>query len=94
IHALALPRDLTQSRTHVVRLVVQPREENYLSASKFFRVVEAEAIEIVDPEQRGGAWSESLRQTVIIRAESEGKRRGTVAAMGIECPPLGVHFYP
>ncbi|KAJ6558797.1 hypothetical protein DFH09DRAFT_1262088 [Mycena vulgaris] len=94
IHALALPRDLTRSRTHVVRLVVQPREDIDLPASKFFRVVEAEAVKIADAEQRGGAWPESLRQTAIIRAESEGKRRGTVAAMGIECPPLGVQFVP
>ncbi|KAJ6563006.1 hypothetical protein DFH09DRAFT_1159138, partial [Mycena vulgaris] len=83
IHALALPRDLTRSRTHVVCLVVQPREDNDLPASKFFRVVEAEAIGI------------SLRQTAMYHpCGKRGEEAGNGGSNGNRMSTSGVQSVP
>lgn len=94
IHALALPRDIKRSRTHIVRMQVSYREDNNGAPGKFFRVDRAEAIEMDEARRLGGAWPESLVQIGKLREESEKRRMGTVAAIGVECYPLAVQIVP
>ena len=94
IHALALPRDIKRSRTHIVRMQVSYREDNNGSPGKFFCVDRAEAIEMDEARRLGGAWPESLVQIGKLREESEKRRMGTVAAIGVECYPLAVQIVP
>ncbi|KAF8888620.1 hypothetical protein BD779DRAFT_1717513 [Infundibulicybe gibba] len=94
IHALDLPRDITRTRTHVLRLCVHPREDHGGSASKYFRVSTAYAIEMKEAQNLPDPWRESLQQLASLREESEGRNHGTVAGVGIECLPLGVQFVP
>jgi splicing suppressor protein 51 len=94
IHALALPRDIKRSRTHIVRMQVSYREDNNGAPGKFFRVDGAEAIEMDEARRLGGAWPESLVQIGKLREESEKRRMGTVAAIGVECYPLAVQIVP
>ncbi|KAF9461706.1 hypothetical protein BDZ94DRAFT_1283392 [Collybia nuda] len=94
IHALSLPLDLTRSKTHVLQMSVRPRTDHNGVAAKFFRIIDASVIEISAAQQYPPPWPESIEQLAALREESEGKQRGTVAAVGIECPPLGVQFVP
>lgn len=94
IHALALPRDITRSRSHVLHLKVRPRTDHGGSAAKYFRVVEAEPIEIAQAMSYSPPWPESLNDLKNLREESEQSGRGTVAAIGIVCFPLGVQIIP
>ncbi|RDB26909.1 hypothetical protein Hypma_005012 [Hypsizygus marmoreus] len=94
IHGLALPRDLKRSRTHVIQMKVCPRLDHNGVSGKFFRVLNAEAVEISTARGFSPVWEESLEQMRTLREESEGKRQGTVAAIGVECEPLGVQFVP
>lgn len=94
IHALALPRDITRSRTHVVKMRVQPRSDHDNMSAKFFHVVDATAVEISAARNFSPMWAEGLDQLATLRDESESKRRGTIAAIGVECLPLGVQFVP
>ena len=94
IHALALPRDLTRSRTYVLRMTVRARTDHNGVTGKFFRVTDAQVIEIAEAQRWPPPWPESLEQLALLREESESKRRGTVAAIGVECPPLGVQLVP
>jgi splicing suppressor protein 51 len=59
-----------------------------------FRFINARVIEIAEAQKLPAPWPESLEQLATLREESESKQRGTVAAVGIECPPLGVQFVP
>lgn len=94
IHALALPRDITRSRTHVVKMTVRPRLDHKGVSAKFFRIIDATVVDIAEAQNYSAPWPESLEQLASLREESEGKRRGTIAAVGIECRPLGVQFVP
>ena len=94
IHALALPRDPTRSRTHVIHIILLPRIDHNGSASKFFRICDASVLEISEAMNMRDPWRASLEQVAVMRQESESMKRGTVAAAGVECPPLGVQFVP
>jgi splicing suppressor protein 51 len=39
-------------------------------------------------------WPESLNDLKSLREENEKSGRGTVAAIGVVCPPLGVQIVP
>lgn len=56
--------------------------------------MDGDVLEIAEAMKLPGAWRESLEQVAVLREESEGMKRGAVAAAGIECPPLGVQFVP
>jgi splicing suppressor protein 51 len=94
IHALALPRDITRSRTHVLHLKVVPRIDHGGSASKYFRVISAEPLAIAEAMTYSAPWPESLDGLKKLREESESNGLGTVAAIGIVCLPLGVQIVP
>jgi splicing suppressor protein 51 len=94
IHALALPRDISRSRTHVLRMVVAPRTDHGGSVAKYFRVLGAEPIEIAQAMKYHPPWPESLNDLKKLREENEQSGRGTVAAIGVICPPLGVQIVP
>lgn len=94
LHALALPLDITRAGTHVVRVRLMPRFDHNSVTSKFFRVINAQVIKISEAKNLRSPWPESLEQLDSLRKESESKQRGTIAAMGIECLPLGVQFVP
>jgi len=94
IHALSLPRDITRSRTHVLHLTVAPRTDHGGSAAKYFRVRDAEPIAIAQAMTYDAPWPESLNDLKNLREENEKSGRGTVAAIGVVCPPLGVQIVP
>jgi len=94
IHALALPRDITRSRTHVLRVVVAPRTDHGGSTAKYFRIREAEPLAIAQAMTYPEPWPESLKDLKNLREENEQSGSGTVAAIGIICPPLDVQIVP
>ncbi|KAH7929998.1 hypothetical protein BV22DRAFT_1079996 [Leucogyrophana mollusca] len=94
IHALGLPRDLSRASTHVVRTQLAIRTDHGGSPAKFFRIREVEAIPIEEAKKLRDPWRESLEDFQKMREESEAMGRGTVAAMGVVCPPLGVQMVP
>ena len=62
--------------------------------AKRFLFLNAQVIEIAEAQKLPAPWPESLEQLATLREESESKSRGTVAAVAIECLPLGVQFVP
>jgi splicing suppressor protein 51 len=94
IHALALPRDITRSRTHVLHLKVVPRSDHGGSVSKYFRVRAAEPLAIAEAMTYPAPWPEGLDDLKKLRDESEANGLGTVAAIGIVCLPLTVQMVP
>lgn len=94
IHALSLPKDITRTRTHIVRMIVAPRLDHGGAPSKYFRVRDAVVVTMNDAMGYPAPWAESLVELEKLRVESENMRRGSVAAVGVECPPLGVQFVP
>ncbi|EGO29869.1 hypothetical protein SERLADRAFT_458205 [Serpula lacrymans var. lacrymans S7.9] len=93
-HALTLPRDITRTATHVLRLFVQLRTDHKGSPAKYFRILEAKVESIEDAKTFPDPWQESLRDLQNMRGDSEKMGRGTIAAIGVECPPLGVQMIP
>ncbi|KAH7913088.1 hypothetical protein BJ138DRAFT_1003056 [Hygrophoropsis aurantiaca] len=89
-----LPRDLKRTSTHVVRTRLDIRTDHGGSPAKYFRVRQCEAIPIAEAKKLVDPWRESLEDLEKLRKESESMGRGTVAAMAIECPPLGVQMVP
>jgi splicing suppressor protein 51 len=94
IHALELPRDITRSKTHVLHMIVAPRTDHGGSAAKYFRVLKAEPLAVAQAMMYEAPWPESLRDLKTIRDENEESGRGTVAAIGVICPPLNVQIVP
>lgn len=92
IHALGLPKDIGRSKTHILRLKVVPRIDHGGSASKYFRVEEAEPLEVSKAMTYPAPWPESLTDLDALRREQAG--RGAVAAVGVVCPPLTVQIVP
>lgn len=94
IHALALPLDITRARTHLLHLKVRPRIDHGGSAAKYFRVQSAEPLAVTTGMTFDAPWPESLIDLRKLREENEESGRGTVAAIGVVCPPLGVQIVP
>ncbi|RPD54803.1 hypothetical protein L227DRAFT_511058, partial [Lentinus tigrinus ALCF2SS1-6] len=96
IQALRLPVDVTRARTHLLYIKLEPRSqaEHQGSAGKFFRVLDAEVMEVEDGMRRSSPWPESLTQLRKMGEESERSGEGYVTAAMIECPPLGVQTVP
>jgi len=94
IHALALPQDITRARTHILRLVVAIRTDHGGSSAKYFRVCEAEPLAVTQAMTYDAPWPESLNGLKNLRKEYEDSGRGTVAAIGVICPPLDVQIIP
>jgi len=61
---------------------------------EIFRVNDAKVIDVVSARALGGVWPESIDHIAEMREESESARRGTVAAIGLECAPLAMQVLP
>jgi len=94
IHALSLPRDLKRARQYLLRVKVSWRPDNGGVAAKFFRVDDAFLIDMESARAKGGVWPPSIDHVVKLREESEAMRRGTVAAVALECEPLAMQIVP
>ena len=94
IHALALPRDITRSRTHVLGVKAHHRMDGVDNPAKRFILIDARVIEIMEAQKFPAPWPEALKQLAAMREESESRQRGMIAAVAIECPPLCVQFVP
>jgi mitochondrial splicing suppressor protein 51 len=94
IHKLALPRDLKRSHSYMLRVTVSYRPDNDGVPAKFFRVNGAKIIDFVSARALGGVWPVSIDHIAKMREESESARRGTVAAIGLECDPLPMQVVP
>ncbi|KAF8812584.1 hypothetical protein BYT27DRAFT_7182621 [Phlegmacium glaucopus] len=94
IHALALPRDLRRSHLYMLRVTVRYRHDHDGVPAKFFRVSDAKVIDFVSARALGGVWPVSIDHIVEMREESERAKRGTVAAIGLECDPLAMQVVP
>lgn len=62
--------------------------------SKFFRVNDAFLIDIEEAKKLGSVWTASIEHVDTMRAESEALRRGSVAAVALECAPLSMQIVP
>ncbi|KDR79804.1 hypothetical protein GALMADRAFT_241889 [Galerina marginata CBS 339.88] len=94
IHALSLPKDIKRARTHLLRVKVVYRPDNNSVSAKAFRVYDASLITVEEGRALGGVWPESIDQLQQMREESEGLKRGTVAAVALECVPLAMQTVP
>jgi len=96
IHALSLPTDINRARTHVLNVTVRPRplSEHGGKVSKYFKIITAEPLEVATAMTYSEPWPESLRWLQNMREEQEASGRGTVAAIGVTCKPLGVQIVP
>lgn len=96
IHALSLPTDINRARTHVLHVTVRPRPlaEHSGKVSKYFKITAAEPLEVATAMTYDAPWPESLEALQSMREEQEASGRGTVAAIGVICKPLGVQIVP
>lgn len=96
VQALRLPEDVTRAHTHLLYVKLEPRsqEEHQGAPGKYFRVVDAEVIEVEDGLRKGSPWPESIMQLRDMGADAERNGRGYVAAAMVECPPLAVQTVP
>ena len=96
IQALRLPADVSRARTHLLYVKLEPRgqAEHQGAPGKYFRVLDAEVIEVEDGMRRSSPWPESIMQLREMGEEMERNGRGYVAAAMVECPPLAVQTVP
>jgi splicing suppressor protein 51 len=73
---------------------VVPRTDHRGSVAKYFRVQSAEPVTVAEVMTYDAPWPESVQDLEIIRKENEESGRGTVAAIGVTCPPLSVQIVP
>lgn len=94
LHAIRLPEDINNIRTHVMYVRLQAREDHGNSAGKYFRVVDAYPVAVAEGMRRPSPWPESLLQLRALQDESERMGRGRTGATMIECTPLAVQTVP
>ncbi|TFK93780.1 hypothetical protein K466DRAFT_658230 [Polyporus arcularius HHB13444] len=96
VQALRLPEDVTRAHTHILYAKLQPRPqaEHHGSPGKYFRVMDAEVIEMEDGLSRPSPWPESIMQLRGMCVEAERGQRGYCAAAFVECSPLYVQTVP
>ncbi|CAA7261200.1 unnamed protein product [Cyclocybe aegerita] len=94
IHALALPRDIRRSQTYMLRVKLAYRPDHGGVSSKYFRVLDASVIDFETAKTFGKIWVASIDQITKLRTDSETMRRGTVAAVALECAPLAMQIVP
>ncbi|KDR79798.1 hypothetical protein GALMADRAFT_241879 [Galerina marginata CBS 339.88] len=94
IHALSLPKDIKRARSYLLRVKISYRPDNNGVLAKTFRVDDAVLIDMDAGRALGGVWPESISQIQKMREESESLKRGTVAAVALECEPLAMQLVP
>ena len=62
--------------------------------SKFFRVNDAFLIDMEEAKKMGPVWTASIEHVDTLRKEGETARRGSVAAVALECEPLAMQIVP
>ncbi|PSS34031.1 hypothetical protein PHLCEN_2v1935 [Hermanssonia centrifuga] len=93
-HACRLPEDIGNIRTKVMYVKLAAREDHGGIPAKYFRVVDAYPISVVEAMWRPSPWPGSLLQLKSMQDESEQLGRGRMGAAMIECPPLAVQTVP
>jgi len=96
IHALRLPEDLSRASSHILRVRLAVREDR-LVAGDFKRYFSIDVAEVVDQhiaKKLGNEWCTRLEQLRDMRVRCEAAGRGTVAAVALECKPIGVQIIP
>ncbi|KAI0692464.1 hypothetical protein C8T65DRAFT_669582 [Cerioporus squamosus] len=96
VQALRLPENVTRAHTHLlyVKLKARSQAEHQGAPGKYFRVLDAEVIETEDGMRKASPWPESIIQLRDMCAAAERNQRGYMAAVMVECPPLGVQYVP
>jgi splicing suppressor protein 51 len=94
IHALNAPKDFTRIRSHLLRVHVSPRSDHGGSPGKYFRIVDATVVSFADAWNFMPPWPDGLMHFSKLREESDRLKRGGVAMIGLECPPLGMQVVP
>jgi len=94
IHALSLPRDIKRAKIFLLRVQVSYRPDHGGVPAKFFRVDDAFTIDIEEAKKMGPVWTASIEHVDTMRAEGEASRRGSVAAVALECKPLAMQIVP
>ena len=90
VHALTLPSNIAQVQTHFLLMIRLTYHLDDLSLAAF-QVDDASVVEIAVAQT---LWRGVVQQLDFLKDESEAKHLGTVAGIGIECPPLGVQLVP
>lgn len=62
--------------------------------AKYFKIITAEPLAVTTAMTYSEPWPGSLVGLQSMREEQEASGRGTVAAIGITCKPLGVQIVP
>ncbi|KAF8064228.1 hypothetical protein FPV67DRAFT_1419798, partial [Lyophyllum atratum] len=94
VHALALDRDINRARTHVMNILIHSRTDHHSKRGKYFRIVEAEVVDMSVGKRYTPAWAECVQRFKKLQDESDGDGSGTVAAIVLECPPLSLLLLP
>lgn len=94
LHALRLPDDESRARTHVMHLILLPRQDHGGHPGKWFKVVDAKALEWSEAEKKRTPWPESLAQVRDMQDDAQSKGQGRIAAAMLDCPPLSVQTVP
>lgn len=94
IHALSLPKDIKRARSYLLRVKVVYQPDNNGVIAKAFRVYDASVISVEEGRALGGVWPASIDQLQQLREEGEALRRGTSAAVALECEPLAMQTVP
>ena len=96
LKALRLSEDASRARTHMLYVKLEPRgqAEHQGAPGKYFRVQDAEVVEVEECMRRPRPWPESIEQVRQMDEDSMRNGRGYVAAAMIECSPLYVQTVP
>ncbi|PPR05064.1 hypothetical protein CVT26_012654 [Gymnopilus dilepis] len=95
IHGLDLPRDIKRSHSHIIRMRLALKPKVVKSWPEVaFNITIVHALEQSKARTMGYIWEESLDKLAKMRIDNEKAGRGTVAAIFMECEPLGLHVLP
>ncbi|KAJ3503519.1 hypothetical protein NLJ89_g8393 [Agrocybe chaxingu] len=93
IHSLELPRDITHSETHILRMrIAQPPPEDHAHGP--FHLLHAEVMQISAASELGGLWTSTLRHFTEMRNATLAAGGPPSAAICVECEPFDLQLIP
>ncbi|KAJ3494898.1 hypothetical protein NLJ89_g10717 [Agrocybe chaxingu] len=94
IHALELPRDLSRSGTHILRMRIAPSPINRANMHSHFHLIHAEVTGISAASGLGEIWAATLHHFLALRSDILAAGGAASAAICLECEPFGLQLIP